>query len=97
MLYYKIVYMVAFFVTKCFNNAVIWEENMSVRMEFYSLGGVSFTYKYTDEPIDENNYSIDISLDDDFLDEGEILSEEEFNRLFEEDVDVISEEMIKAA
>lgn len=72
---------------------------MSVKMEFHSLDGVNFTYKYTDEPVEAviDNYNIDISLDDDFLDEGDMLSEEEFNSLFDEAVDDISEEMIKAA
>ena len=72
---------------------------MSVKMEFHNLNGVSFTYKYTDEPVEAviDNYDIDISLDDVFLDENEILSEEEFNSFFDEIMDDISEEMIKAA
>lgn len=72
---------------------------MSVKMEFHDLNGVSFAYKYTDEPVETviDNYNIDISLDDVFLGEDEVLSEEEFNSLFGETVDDISEEMIKAA
>ncbi len=72
---------------------------MNVKMEFHSLDGVGFTYQYSDEPVDAviKNYTIDMSLDDDFLDDDEILSEEEFKNLFNEILEEVSEEMIKAA